>query len=58
MSWLTNPENPKARKIALAIYVLGLGSMIAIRNFWFALIFACFLLSDYLQHMKKNEKKI
>tara|TARA_B100000700_G_scaffold328572_1_gene446846 strand:- start:15460 stop:15636 length:177 start_codon:yes stop_codon:yes gene_type:complete len=58
MSWLTNPENPTARKIALCIYVIGLGGMIAIRNFWLALFFACFLLSDYLQHMNKSEKKV
>tara|TARA_B100001245_G_scaffold226171_1_gene201416 strand:- start:157 stop:321 length:165 start_codon:yes stop_codon:yes gene_type:complete len=54
MSWLTNPENTKARKIALAIYAIGLVGMIAIRQYLVALGFACFLLTDYLQHRTKK----
>jgi len=54
MSWLTNPENTKARKIALAIYAIGLVGMIAIRRYLAALGFACFLLSDYLLHRIKE----
>jgi len=54
MSWLTNPENTKARKIALAIYAIGLVAMIAIRQYWVALGFACFLLGDYLLHRTKK----
>ena len=56
MSWLTNPENPKARKIALAVFAIGLVVMIAIRQYLVALGFACFLLSDYLQHRTKKWK--
>ena len=54
MSWLTNPENPKARKIALALFAIGLVGMIAIKQYLVALGFACFLLSDYLLHMNKE----
>ena len=54
MSWLTNPENTKARKIALAIYAIGLVAMIAIRQYLVALGFACFLLSDYFLHRNKQ----
>ena len=54
MSWLTNPENPKARKIALALFAIGLVGMIAIKQYLLALGFACFLLVDYLQHRTKK----
>ena len=54
MSWLTNPENSKARKIALAIFAIGLVVMIAIGQYLVALGFACFLLVDYLQHRTKK----
>ena len=54
MSWLTNPENTKARKIALATYAIGLVAMIAIRQYLVALGFACFLLVDFLQHRTKK----
>jgi len=54
MSWLTNPENPKARKIALALFAIGLVGMIAIKQYLVALGFACFLLVDYLQHRAKK----
>jgi len=50
MSWLTNPENPKARKIALALYAIGLGGMIAVKQYLAAFVFASFLLVDYLLH--------
>ena len=54
MSWLTNPENPKARKIALALFAIGLVGMIAIKQYLVALGFACFLLVDYLLHRTKE----
>jgi len=38
----------------LAVFAIGLVAMIAISQYLVALGFACFLLSDYLQHWTKK----
>lgn len=54
MSWLTNPENPKARRVALIISTIGLVGMIFIRQYWLAIVFTMFLVADYFQHRTKK----
>ena len=59
MNWfkkqmLLNPASPKLRKIFLAVMAICAVVMIAIGQYWGALLWGIIFLGNYLQYRTKN----
>ena len=54
MNWLKKAASPKLIKITLAVMAIAVVVMIAIGQYWGALLWGIIFLGNYLQYRTKN----